>query len=123
MLIDMLNCPLMYYGNAREGDMDFYQFVIMFKSIFIEGFSKPEGGMHYILNLMADKFKELGGELKMGSGVKTINASQGIVHSVTLENDEELATEAVLSSMGYVDTLYDCVPSFIERDECESCQV
>ena len=34
ILIDMLNCPLMYYGNAREGDMDFYQFVIMFKSIY-----------------------------------------------------------------------------------------
>ena len=45
VLIDMLFCPLMYYGNAREGDMDFYQFVIMFKSIFVEGFSKPQGGM------------------------------------------------------------------------------
>ena len=41
ILIDMLNCPLMYYGNAREGDMDFYQFVIMFKSVFVEGFAKP----------------------------------------------------------------------------------
>ena len=93
VLIDMLFCPLMYYGNAREGDMDFYQFVIMFKSIFFEGFSKPEGGMHYILNLMANKFKELGGELKMGSGVKTINANQRIVGSVTLEKNEELATD------------------------------
>ena len=123
VLIDMLFCPLMYYGNAREGDMDFYQFVIMFKSIFIEGFSKPEGGMHYILNLMADKFKELGGELKMGSGVKTINASQGIVGSVTLENDEELATEAVLSSMGYVETLNRCEPFVAEAGTCKTGQL
>jgi phytoene dehydrogenase-like protein len=39
VLIDMLYCPIMYYGNAAEGDMDFYQFVIMFKSIFMEGIS------------------------------------------------------------------------------------
>ncbi|MBT3508536.1 MAG: NAD(P)/FAD-dependent oxidoreductase [Nitrospina sp.] len=123
VLIDMLFCPLMYYGNAREGDMDFYQFVIMFKSIFVEGFSKPQGGMHYILNLMAEKFKNLGGELKMGNGIKTINAKQGTVYSVTLENEEELETETVLSSMGYVETLNRCQPEIAEAGECDTGQV
>jgi phytoene dehydrogenase-like protein len=32
LLIDMIFCPLMYYGSAQENDMDFAQFVIMFKS-------------------------------------------------------------------------------------------
>ncbi len=123
VLIDMLFCPLMYYGNAREGDMDFYQFVIMFKSIFIEGFSKPQGGMNYILNLMAQKFKDLGGELKMGNGVKTINAKQGTVASVTLEDGEELETRAVLSSMGYVETIKCCQPEIPEAKTCETGQV
>jgi phytoene dehydrogenase-like protein len=123
VLIDMLFCPLMYYGNAQEGDMDFYQFVIMFKSIFVEGFSRPQGGMHYILNFMAEKFKNLGGELKMGCGVKTINARQGKVCAVTLENEQELATIAVLSSMGYVETLNCCQPKLAEVDECETGQV
>jgi phytoene dehydrogenase-like protein len=123
VLIDMLFCPLMYYGNAREGDMDFYQFVIMFKSIFVEGFSKPQGGMHYILNLMAEKFKALGGELKMGNGVKTINASQGTVGSVTLENEEELETVTVLSSMGYVETLNRCQPEVAEAKVIETGKV
>jgi phytoene dehydrogenase-like protein len=123
ILIDMLFCPLMYYGNAREGDMDFYQFVIMFKSIFVEGFSKPQGGMHYILNLMADKFKSLGGELRMGNGVKTINSKEGTVYSVTLEKDDELETEAVLSSMGYVETLSCCQPKVLDLEECKTGQV
>ena len=123
LLIDMLLCPLMYYGNAREGDMDFYQFVVMFNAIFMEGFSKPQGGMPFILNLLAEKFKVLGGELKMGNGVKTINAKQGTVGSVTLENEEELATEAVLSSMGYVETLNCCQPEVPETDACERGQV
>jgi phytoene dehydrogenase-like protein len=34
VLIDMLLCPLMFYGSALPRDMDFSQFVIMFKSIF-----------------------------------------------------------------------------------------
>ena len=123
ILIDMLFCPLMYYGNAREGDMDFYQFVIMFKSIFVEGFSKPEGGMLYILNLMAQKFKELGGELKMGNGIKSINSTQGKVCSVSLENEEELESETVLSSMGYVETLNCCSPPLNEKESLETGQV
>ena len=61
MLIDMLFCPLMYYGNAQERDMDFYQFVVMFKSIFMEGFAKPVGGMHYILNLLRENMKTWAG--------------------------------------------------------------
>ena len=33
LLIEMLFCPLMWYGNAREHDMDFGQFCIMFLSL------------------------------------------------------------------------------------------
>src|SRR4051812_2826081 len=33
LLEDMLFCPLMYYGSATEHDMEFGQFVIMFKAI------------------------------------------------------------------------------------------
>jgi phytoene dehydrogenase-like protein len=123
VLIDMLNCPLMYYGNAREGDMDFYQFVIMFKSVFVEGFAKPLGGMHYILHLLEEKFKQLGGELRMGAGVTSINAESGTVESVTLENGEQLNAEAVISSMGYVETLNHCSPALKETEECVTGQV
>ncbi len=123
ILIDMLNCPLMYYGNAREGDMDFYQFVIMFKSVFVEGFAKPVGGMHYILHLLEQKFKQLGGELRMGAGVTSINAENGTVKSLTLENGEQLAAETVISSMGYVETLNRCAPALKETEECEIGQV
>ena len=123
ILIDMLNCPLMYYGNAREGDMDFYQFVIMFKSIFIEGFAKPVGGMHYILHLLEERFKKLGGELRMGSGVTSINAKKGTVESVNLENGEKLVCEKVISSIGYVETLKRCSPNLYETEDCETGQI
>jgi hypothetical protein len=41
LLVEMLLCPLMWYGNAREDDMDFGQFCVMFRSIFLEGLARP----------------------------------------------------------------------------------
>lgn len=115
VLIDMLFCPLMYYGSASERDMDFYQFVVMFKSIFMEGFAKPVGGMHYILNLLVDKYKSLGGELKMGAEVQFINSERGEFKSLTLVSGEQLTANAVISSMGRVETLKRCDPVLLEE--------
>ena len=110
ILIDMLLCPLMYYGNASERDMDFYQFVIMFKSIFMEGFAKPLGGMLYILNLLVDKYKNLGGELRMDSEVKSITSKNGIFKGVKLVDGDQLTADVLISSMGRVETLKCCDP-------------
>lgn len=52
LLIEMLLCPLMWYGNAREHDMDFGQFCIMFRSIFLEGFARPLKGVRLILKAL-----------------------------------------------------------------------
>ena len=110
ILIDMLLCPLMYYGNASERDMDFYQFVIMFKSIFMEGFAKPLGGMLYILNLLVDKYKNLGGELRMDSEVESITSKNGIFKGVKLVGGDQLKSDVLISSMGRVETLKCCDP-------------
>ncbi|SVD98385.1 uncharacterized protein METZ01_LOCUS451239, partial [marine metagenome] len=120
VLIDMLFCPLMYYGNASERDMDFYQFVIMFKSIFMEGFAKPLGGMPYILDLLVEKYKSLNGELRMGAEVEFINSEKGIFKSLTLIGGEELAADALISSMGRIETLKCCDPSLKEAVGNES---
>jgi phytoene dehydrogenase-like protein len=108
VLIDMMFCPIMYYGNAREDDMDFYQFVIMFKSIFQEGFAKPVGGMNYILHLLFDKYKSLGGEVKLGAGVQSINSENGVVKSLTLDDGETLGANKIISSAGNVETMRLC---------------
>ena len=73
----MIFLPLMYYGSANEMDMDFSQFVIMFKSIFIEGFSRPYEGVRKIIKSLVDKYKSLGGKLRINSNVKKINSSNG----------------------------------------------
>ena len=109
-LAEMLFCPLMFYGNPQEEDMDFTQFVIMFKAIFLEGFAKPIGGMRHILNLLVNKYKNYGGELKLGKAVKSLNIANKKITSVTLAKDEELQAETIISSIGYSETMRLCKP-------------
>lgn len=114
LLIDMLCCPLMYYGNARESDMDFYQFVIMFKSIFMEGFARPVGGMPYILKLLEDRYRSLGGEFCFGKAVVSIDTKNG--NMLTLSNGGGvLRAKQVISSAGYVETMRLCQPSIAKE--------
>ncbi len=108
LLIEMLLCPLMWYGNAREDDMDYGQFCIMFRSIFLEGFARPFKGVRLILKHLVRRFRELGGELKLRSGVSRIHVDGHRVVGVVLENGQELSAKRVLSSAGAVETLRLC---------------
>lgn len=108
LLVEMLLCPLMWYGNARQHDMDFAQFCIMFSSIFLEGFARPFTGVRVILKNLVRKFRGLGGELKLRSGVQRIVVEDGRAVGVVLENGEQLQAKNVLSSAGSVETMRMC---------------
>jgi phytoene dehydrogenase-like protein len=95
----------MFYGNAQENDMEFGQFVIMFKSIFCEGFARPQAGVRQILDVLVKKYKDCGGELKMKCAVTSLKCANGRVASILLENGEVLTSDKILSSAGYVETM------------------
>jgi phytoene dehydrogenase-like protein len=105
LLIDMLLCPLMYYGNAKENDMEFGQFVIMFSSIFCEGFARPQSGVRQILDVLVKKYRDNGGELRLKCGVKSIQVDNGRAMSILLDNGEMLTADKIISSAGYVETM------------------
>ncbi|MGB6872668.1 MAG: NAD(P)/FAD-dependent oxidoreductase [Dehalococcoidia bacterium] len=105
LLSDMIFCPLMFYGNAQENDMEFAQFVIMFKSIFCEGFARPQAGVRQILDVLVKKYKACGGKLKMRCAVTSLKCANGKVESILLENGETLTADRILSSAGYVETM------------------
>ncbi len=108
VLVDMLFCPLMFYGSALPHDMDFNQFVIMFKSIFKEGFSRPYDGVRQILKTLVRHYKSLGGELKLRHGVQEVLIEDGRAIGVRLDDGRELRARQVLSSAGVVETLRMC---------------
>ncbi|MDZ4657804.1 MAG: NAD(P)/FAD-dependent oxidoreductase [Bythopirellula sp.] len=108
LLVEMLFCPLMFYGSAREHDMDWGQFSIMFRSIFLEGLGRPQAGVRLILKQLVRKFRGLGGELKLRAGVKELMVENGQVCGVILENGERLEGRRVLSSAGWHETMRLC---------------
>jgi len=108
MLVEMLLCPLMWYGNARQNDMDFGQFCIMFRACYLEGFARPFKGVRLILKNLVRKFRGLGGELKLRSGVARIHAEGGRAVGVVLDDGTELRGRRILSSAGAIETLRMC---------------
>ncbi len=129
LLVDMLYCPLMYYGSAEENEMEFGQYCIMFKSIFREGFARPEGGVRTVIKVLMDRYKALGGEVRFQRGVEKILTRDGRVRGVRIDpvrgvtksakanqsgkpapkalegGAEELEAPVVLSTIGYPETL------------------
>jgi phytoene dehydrogenase-like protein len=108
LLVEMLFCPLSFYGGAREDDMDFGQFSVMFRSIFMEGFARPWAGVREILKHLVRKFKTLGGELRLRAGVQRIETAGDRATQVVLDDGTHLETQRVLSSAGLIETMRLC---------------
>ncbi len=104
-LIEILMLPTCIYGSAREDDLDWDQFQILFRALFLEGFSRPEGGVRTLLDLLVKRFRKVGGELRMNSGVQSILVRKGTAIGVRLDSGEELLAERVFSSAGHAETL------------------
>ena len=103
-LIEMLLLPLLYYGSPTPDDVEWSSFIILFKSLYEEGFARPEGGVRTILDLLRNRYKDLGGELRMNTGVQRIVHGSGGVEGVILDDGTELKANVILSSAGYVET-------------------
>ncbi|HUT93758.1 MAG TPA: NAD(P)/FAD-dependent oxidoreductase [Thermoguttaceae bacterium] len=108
LLVEMLFCPLLYYGGARQHDMDLAQFSIMFRSIYLEGFARPFAGVRLILDKLVERFQSLGGELRLRSGVSRIAVSDGAAEGVVLDDGTELYARHILSSAGWIETMRLC---------------
>lgn len=115
LLTQMLLCPILYYGSSWKNDIDFSQFVIMFRSIFQEGMFRPAGTIKDLLDLLVDKLKIHGGELRLNSGVKSIVTNNDKVTHVVLTDDTEISCDAVVSTIGLQETREITVPSEISE--------
>jgi len=105
LLIEMLICPLLIYGSAWEHDMDYSQFVIMFKSLYFEGFSRPEGGVRTIIDLLIEKYKSLGGELLFRHDVSEIIVENLKVCGVKTTKKGDFLSDKIFSSAGLPETM------------------
>ena len=117
LLTDMIFCPLMYYGSAQERDMEFGQFVIMFKALFLEGFARPLEGVRLILRVLLEKYRAAGGERRMKCGVAKIVEQEGRAARLILDNGDEITAAQVISSVGFAETMRLCEPAHVAAAE------
>jgi len=105
LLLEMIFCPLLIYGSAWEDDMDFSQFVIMFKSIFLEGFGRSRGGVKTVVNQLLQKMEELEVEICFRNGVQEIMTKNGKIQGVICTRGQVVSAPLLLSCAGYPETM------------------
>jgi phytoene dehydrogenase-like protein len=105
LLREMLCLPVFFYGSPSEDDLDWPQFAILFRALFLEGLCRPEGGIRTLLNLLVRRAKQAGVELRLQAGVRRILVAGGAARGVELESGETLEAPVILSSAGRVETL------------------
>src|SRR5579884_1119787 len=104
LLIDMLLCPLMFYGSAQEHDMNIGQFAIMMRAIFLEGLARPFEGVRTIIRVLLEKYRAAGGERRMQCGVQRIVERNGRAAVLVLDDGAEVTADHVISSVGALET-------------------
>lgn len=105
LLTEMLFCPLMFYGSSREKDMDFGQFVIMFRSIFLEGLFRPAGTIKDLLDLLHRQLLHTGASVRTRSTVAKILVQKKRVTGVQLIDGSTIESDFILSTIGHRETL------------------
>ncbi len=104
LLVEMLLCPLMFYGSSHEDDMDLSQFVIMFRAIFLEGMFRPRGTIKDLLDLLVGHYLAFGGSLRTNCRVKSILIRQKRAIGVELDDGEVIECDHILSTIGHEET-------------------
>lgn len=104
LLREMLLAPLLWYGSAHEGDVDFEQFQILFNSIYREGFCRPREGVKTIIFALVRRYEETGGVLRRRAGVSRLRVEDGRVKGLELDDGGHVTADQVLSSAGWVET-------------------
>ena len=105
LLVDMILCPLMFYGSSYENDMDLSQFAIMFRAIYLEGMFRPSGNIKDFLDVLTHHYKEMGGAIRTKCQVKKILHTNNKVTGVELDSDEIIECDHLLSTIGSDETM------------------
>lgn len=101
--INHLLFPVMSYGSAWEEDMDYYLFVCIFRSMFLEGLCRPHGGIRAWWKLITDNLQKYQVEMIMGEKVQGLhNMPSGEIRVTT--SKREIVAKQVYSSAGLFET-------------------
>jgi len=94
----ILSFPLFGNGGLPPSLMSSFIGVKIFREFLLDGGYYPEAGMQTLPNVLAERFKEFGGELRLSCPVKKIRVNVDKVMGVDLENDGFIQSKQVVSN-------------------------
>lgn len=94
----ILSFPLFGNGGLPPSRMSAFIGVTIFTEFLLDGGYYPEGGMQALPDALADRFKELGGELLLSCSVTKITIKNTLVNGVILEGREFIPSDYVVSN-------------------------
>lgn len=123
LLIEMLLYPVLFYGSAAPNDVELTQFLILFRSIYRDGFARPYEGIRRILALLTRRLRSLGGEVRLRAGVKAIDSHGGKATALVLDDGSRIEADTILSSAGSFETARLCAAGAAASDVPERAPV
>jgi phytoene dehydrogenase-like protein len=100
----ILSFPLFGNGGLPPSLMSAFTGVQIFSEFLIDGGYYPEGGMQSLPNALADRFKELGGELRLSYLIKRIKTDGNKVSGILSESGEYTPAKYVISNCDIMQT-------------------
>jgi phytoene dehydrogenase-like protein len=104
LLAEMILCPLFFYGSASENDIDFDQFCILFRALYMEGFARPYEGVRRIIGTLLDRYRANGGIRRMKCGVRRLVGEGGRIVRAEMDDGSVVTADNVISSVGADET-------------------
>lgn len=94
----VLAAPLLGIGGLPSSLMSAFIGVKLFSEFLLDGGYHPEGGMQALPDALTERFKELGGELRLSCLVKKIKVNDNKVTGVVLEKGSFVPSRYVVSN-------------------------
>lgn len=105
----ILSFPLYGNGGLPPSRMSAFIGAKIFKEFLLDGGYYPAGGMQALPDALAERFRELGGELRLSSCVKKIDVVNKTIRGVTLERGEFIPSRTVVSNCDARHTFFDLI--------------
>ncbi len=96
-LKSILSFPILGNGGLPPSLISAFIGAIIYREFLLDGGYHPEGGMQALSDALAERFRELGGELKLSCLVKKIKVRSNKVDGIVSEKDNFISSKYVIS--------------------------
>ena len=113
----ILSIPIFGNGALPPSLISAFTGSKIFREFILDGGYYPEGGMQVLSDALAEKFKELGGELQLSCSAKKIKVKNNRVSGVILENKEFIPAKYVVSNCDARQTFFKLLEKKAVRED------